>query len=1067
MSDFLEPGHSVKVEFEGHLTRIFPEIDGGQIQEAAKSLSDVEFAEGEILIQEGSKARGVFVLLSGRLGIFTRDTNGHTTLIRVVAEPGALIGEQSARQERHFANATVIALTSVKAVLIPPELFRSLLAIDSHASERLNEAGRAQAIEKLRVLSAELADSARIAASGSMTPRQFPAGASIYKAGSPANAAFFLLSGSVQLFPAGCPVPHETLGSGLIFGDREVIQNLPRPYQAVAASAVELLEIPAAIFQAAGHASPGEGTHLKSLSYVHTIPRLGSAYRFMGEVGGRSCIVTDYAQADGRRVRVRCFPHDKMVEAGTTEAVGETVLISTPIDGVSFLVTKHGQRLAGLTAHQDWADLPEAMSFILRGASLQGWQIDALRSTGQWLTEAATERVSTGSEVVCACTNATVTSLRLAAKDVNNVEELIQRTGAGGVCGGCRSRLPLMLGQEESILCRMETEPLCAGAVIARLRPVAEGGLPVAIPGQHVRVEALLDKRWVGRPYTLTAFGPDQYELGVKIEEGGLFSNWICKAAQGALVRVSQPQGDHCPSQHDSRDLIFVVAGIGITTAVAAARSASGSRRITVYYVYREANSAAYLNELRQASANGKIELQEIETSQTGRPKPEYWHEAVGLKSPCEVIVCGPKAFNSEVLAACENVEGVSVKAESFHHPQRGEGAIPKPGSWRIPGFKPSWPAGEPIHLKSKVSVEDEARQFVMQYYYETQHGIDSADRVAEVCDEIQATGTWTPTTAELGFAAQIAWRNAERCVGRLYWHGLHLHDCRHITGSSEIAGALFDHLRFAFNGGDLRPAISIFSPESPAKPGPRIWNSQLLRYAGIRLRTGRQIGDPANNELTRHIMQLGWEPAGTDFDLLPIVIETPDEAPRFFELPADCRHETRLAHPQHAWFAELGLRWHCVPAVSDMLLDAGGIKFRLAPFNGWYLDSEIAARNFTDSNRYNLLPLIAEAMGLEISNDRSLWRDKAMVLINEAVLHSFDRDGVKLSDHHAIGHEFLEFCRNEQKSGREPYGKWMWLVPPGASSASVLYQEPFRDVAIKPAFRYQKPAWSGRPLPM
>ncbi|MFM7127966.1 MAG: nitric oxide synthase oxygenase, partial [bacterium] len=304
-------------------------------------------------------------------------------------------------------------------------------------------------------------------------------------------------------------------------------------------------------------------------------------------------------------------------------------------------------------------------------------------------------------------------------------------------------------------------------------------------------------------------------------------------------------------------------------------------------------------------------------------------------------------------------------------------------------------------------------------------------------------------------------------CVGRLYWHGLHLHDCRHISSAGDIAEALFDHLRFAFNGGDLRPTISIFAPESPAQPVARIWNSQLLRYAGIRLRTGRQIGDPANNELTRHIMTLGWEPAGTDFDLLPIVIETPDEAPRFFELPDDCRQETRLAHPQQTWFADLGLRWHCVPAVSDMLFDAAGLKFRLAPFNGWYLDSEIAARNFTDSNRYNLLPQIAEAMGLDISNDRSLWRDKAMVLINESVLHSFDRDGVKLSDHHAIGHEFLEFCRNEQKSGREPYGKWMWLVPPGASSASVLYQEPFRDVAIKPAFRYQKPVWSGRPLPM
>lgn len=1053
------------VPFSEHLAKIFPETAPEQLAQAAVQMSPKECVEGEVLIQEGARSRGVFVLLEGRLGIFTRDSNGHTTLIRVVSDPGSLIGEQSARQDRHFANATVIALTGVRASLIEPELFRSLLASDGKATARLSEAGKTQAIEKLRALSAELGDATCIAESESMVPRQLPPGEVIYSAGEAAQSAFFVLTGEVNLFPPGCPVPHETIGAGLIFGDREVMTNSARHFQAVAASDVELLEIPAAVFNAAGHSHSGSGTTLKSLSFVHSIPRLGSAYRFLGEVDGRSCVVTDYAQPDGRRVRVRYFSQEKMVEAGTTEAVGDTVAIPTPLSGVSFLVTHPDSRLAGLTATQDWPDLPEAMSYLLRGAALEDWQVDALRSTGQWLSEAAAERVSAGSEVVCACTSATVTCLRMAAKDVDTVDELIHKTGAGGVCGGCRSRLPLLLGREESILCRMETVPLCVGAVTATLRPAAGSELPAAVPGQHIRVEALLDKRWVGRPYTLTAFGPEKYELGVKIEESGLFSNWICQAPQGSLVKVSYPQGDLCPLKEDSRALVFIVAGIGITTAVAATRAVSASRRVAVHFVYRDTDSAPYLAELRAAAAEGRIELREVQTTISGRPSAAHWKDVARSYSPCEVVVCGPQGFNTEVLAACGNLDGVSALAESFQHPHRGEGAIPKPGSWRTPGFKASWPAGEPVPVKSKLPVEEEALRFLAQFFHETQPGVDAASRLGEVRDEIRGSGTWTPTTTELGFAAQIAWRNAERCVGRLYWRGLHLRDCRHITAPQEIAEALFEHLHFAFNGGDLRPAISIFAPESPGRPCTRIWNPQLLRYAGMRLRTGRQIGDPAQNELTARIMKLGWEPAGTDFDLLPLVIEVPGENPVFFEIPADCRREVRFAHPSHAWFAELGLRWYCVPAVSDMLFDVGGLLHRFAPFNGWYLDSEIAARNFTDTNRYNLLPMVAEAMGLDISNDRSLWRDKAMVVINEAVLHSFDRDGVKISDHHAIGHEFLEFCRNEQKAQREPFGKWMWLVPPSASSASVLYQEPFRDVGVKPAFRYQKPVWSGRAL--
>ena len=38
------------------------------------------------------------------------------------------------------------------------------------------------------------------------------------------------------------------------------------------------------------------------------------------------------------------------------------------------------------------------------------------------------------------------------------------------------------------------------------------------------------------------------------------------------------------------------------------------------------------------------------------------------------------------------------------------------------------------------------------------------------------------------------------------------------------------------------------------------------------------------------------------------------------------------------------------------MMLDIGGLQFTAAPFNGWYMSSEIASRNFGDEYRYNLL---------------------------------------------------------------------------------------------------------------
>ena len=44
------------------------------------------------------------------------------------------------------------------------------------------------------------------------------------------------------------------------------------------------------------------------------------------------------------------------------------------------------------------------------------------------------------------------------------------------------------------------------------------------------------------------------------------------------------------------------------------------------------------------------------------------------------------------------------------------------------------------------------------------------------------------------------------------------------------------------------------------------------------------------------------------------------------------------------------------------MDLKIGGITYPTAPFNGWYMVTEIGVRNFTDSYRYNLLEKVAEA---------------------------------------------------------------------------------------------------------
>lgn len=92
----------------------------------------------------------------------------------------------------------------------------------------------------------------------------------------------------------------------------------------------------------------------------------------------------------------------------------------------------------------------------------------------------------------------------------------------------------------------------------------------------------------------------------------------------------------------------------------------------------------------------------------------------------------------------------------------------------------------------------------------------------------------------------------------------------------------------------------------------------------------------------------------------------------------------------RYEWFADLNLKWYVVPAVASMMLDCGGLEFTAAPFNGWYMSTEIGCRDLCDPSRYNITEKVGTLMGLDTRSPATLWKDKAMVEVNVAVLYSF-----------------------------------------------------------------------------
>jgi nitric-oxide synthase len=371
-----------------------------------------------------------------------------------------------------------------------------------------------------------------------------------------------------------------------------------------------------------------------------------------------------------------------------------------------------------------------------------------------------------------------------------------------------------------------------------------------------------------------------------------------------------------------------------------------------------------------------------------------------------------------------------------------------------VPTARPGVHAADPEY--TRIERFEAAKQFLRQCYDELDRADELDDRIEEVWHAIGRNGHYEHTSSELERGARMAWRNSNRCIGRHFWDSLNVFDRREVDTGEGVYDALRDHVEFATNGGNVRPTITVFPPAVEGEPRVRIWNYQLIRYAGYETDEG-VVGDPDSVALTEYCRSRGWEGDGTEFDVLPLVIQVGDDDPELFDLSEESILEVALEHPEYDWFADLGLQWYAVPIVSNMHLRIGGIRYTAAPFNGWYVGTEIGARNLTDEDRYDVLPAVADNMGLDTSADRSLWKDRALTEVNRAVLHSYDDEGVRIVDHHTAAEQFERFEAEEHAAGREVTGEWSWLVPPHAASTTDVYHSTYDETVKTPNFFYRE----------
>lgn len=356
--------------------------------------------------------------------------------------------------------------------------------------------------------------------------------------------------------------------------------------------------------------------------------------------------------------------------------------------------------------------------------------------------------------------------------------------------------------------------------------------------------------------------------------------------------------------------------------------------------------------------------------------------------------------------------------------------------------------------------LEEQAVDWLEQMAQELDLGAEYIEeRTEEIRAEILATGSYTHTYQELSYGAKVGWRNASKCPGRIQWNNMVVRDMRHLSSPDAIFHSICKHLKMANDNGVIKTTMTVFPVKPAGSPvGIRIWNDQVIRYAGYQIDAETVIGDPARIELTNKLIELGWVPPNPKgrFDILPLAIECPGYSPRLYQLPLELIPEVPLEHPQYPWFKDLRLRWYTIPLISGFAMEIGGLTYSCFPFNGWYMSSEIG-RNLVE--RYGMGKIVAEKMGLDTTSDRTLWADQVSLIVHQAVMYSFTKAGVSMVDHNTCSKQWLTHAKRELRLGRETPADWAWVVPPLGSQA-VTWHQTMRYFWMRPAYGQQVEIW-------
>lgn len=631
---------------------------------------------GELVVREGDVGDAFFVVASGSLQVVARAFDG-TSLVLARIEPGQSFGEQSLIDaENRTRNATVRAVTACRLFVISRDALVRICDADASVRRHFVRIGASrQAVRDTLLREQVLRD---LTAGAPYRIVHFEAGETVIREGDPGHDVYLILEGTARATHGdgdGSAILTDML-PGQFFGELAILNDAPRTASVRATSPLKVASIAGAWFRGAVSANPRLGSIMESLQAMYLLPKRGLLTLQGGKLGSQPTLMAVHHLSDGRQVASVRLVELHAFSARVLDAPEATASVQyrDAVLGARRALHLHDRRIVEIESEGPCASLGQLFERLLDGDAIDDADLAGFATEGRLRPAAAPS--CDADELVCRCSRVSMQAIVAAiARGCTTVEAIASGTGATMVCGGCIPAVEELLGHGEWLPATCtEVLPLTDSVRAFRLRLPA--GTDIAtIPGQHVVLQVRIGGHWVERPYTVSSSGDGDWhqELMIKREPGGLLSRWLFDVLdRGVAMRVSLPRGDFCRDPDETVDVVFLAGGIGITPALAMARSLArrrGGSRLFVHHSVSSRDDALCRDELeRIAAANEDFVFTVRTTGTEGRIDQDAVSRLVDRFPTARFYLCGSDGYVAAVVAllAAAGVDPDRIRLERF-----------------------------------------------------------------------------------------------------------------------------------------------------------------------------------------------------------------------------------------------------------------------------------------------------------------------------------------------------------------------------------------------------------------